>query len=436
MDFLTPALLCGEIKLQVKSPSSRLMARRKVISLCSPMLERRFPPTACERVAVLGGGVAGCAAAACLSRLGAQVTLIEMGRSTGGRATTRRTREDKRIEVDHGAPVAEIMTPEGLAMAQELSSKGWIENFTERVVRLQPGVLCSPAEGALPDVTRFRGTPNMSRWCEGLLDGSSIQTKFGSMISKLEVVRNEDGAVSGWRLLDKELKCVAESDWLVVTGSGIAHSRWTKTFKGPPPLVEAAKGLQDPKLDAVLAAIEGIGSLPVQVAFLGFDGDAAAAWSNLPFAIAEVQGDETIAKIVLQHRNDMVFVVAHSTHKFAAMNQDTYGSTSTAARLGNATSSEAREAEVLAELVKGLDRCIAGFSLGVSSEAASFGPLLHRWGNAFPEVGAPISAEDAFVPASRIVFAGDYVGQRSGSIEGAMLSGAAAAEMLMSKTHD
>jgi len=229
---------------------------------------------------------------------------------------------------------------------------------------------------------------------------------------------------------DKDKAVMTECDWLVVSGSSVAHSRWTKTFGGAPPLAEAASSLKDPKLDSAIAAIESVGSRPVQAAMLGFEGDAAVAWSALPFAIAEIEGDETIAKVVLQRRNGMVFVVAHSTHKFADSNQDTYGATSTAARLGGATNNASREEDVLAELVNGLDRCVAGFSLGSSAAAATFGPFLHRWGSAFPQPSQPISPDDAFAPASRVVFAGDYIGQRSGSIEGAMLSGVAAADML------
>jgi hypothetical protein len=383
------------------------------------------------RVAVLGGGVAGCAAASRLSRLGAHVTLVEMGRGVGGRAATRKTREDKRIEVDHGAPVAEIMTPEGLAMVQELSDKGHAEAFTGTFGQLRPGASSLQPASVLPDIQRFSGTPNQSAWCQGLLDGASVQTMFGGMVRGMDAMRNDNGHVSGWRLFDKEKALMAECDWLVVSGNGVAHSRWRKAFGGEPPLAEAAIDLKDPKLDSAIAAIEGIVSSPVQAVLLGFEGDAAKAWSALPFSIAAIEGDETIAKISLQRRNDMVFVVAHSTHSFADTATGTYGSTSTAARVAGAANDVNREQEVLAELIKGVDRCLSGFSVGPCAETATFGPLLHFWGNAFPQLPAPFSSEDAFAPASRVIFAGDYVGQRTGSIEGAMLSGVAAAELLM-----
>lgn len=386
---------------------------------------------AAARVAVLGGGVAGCAAAARLNRLGAHVTLLEMGRGAGGRVATRRTREDRRIEVDHGAPLAEIVTDEGQAMAKELCDKGWIEGISDPVGRLEVGASSLQVDEDKRDVKRFKGKPSMSRLCEGLLDGSGVAPKFGNMVRGFETICDGEGGVVGWRLLDKENKVLEECDWLVVSGSGVAHSRWSKTFGGTPPLAEVAASVKDPKLDAAIAAIESVGSKPVQAVMLGFDGEAAAAWDALPFYVAEIDGDETIAKIVLQRRNGMVFVVAHSTHAFAEVTSGAFGSTSTAARVGGVANDSTIEEEVLAALVKGLDRCVAGFSPKPSLEAAAFGPVLHRWGNAFPASSAFDSPEDAFAPTSRIAFAGDYVGSRSGSIEGAMLSGVAAAEMVI-----
>ena len=64
---------------------------------------------------------------------------------------------------------------------------------------------------------------------------------------------------------------------------------------------------------------------------------------------------------------------------------------------------------------------------------ATWGPLLHRWGAAFP-CGRQFTAEPV-APASRVAFAGDYIQTdarvRIGSIESALLSGIATAEGLL-----
>eukprot|EP00928_Gymnodinium_smaydae_P019721 TRINITY_DN17582_c0_g1_i1.p1 TRINITY_DN17582_c0_g1~~TRINITY_DN17582_c0_g1_i1.p1 ORF type:complete len:431 (+),score=118.07 TRINITY_DN17582_c0_g1_i1:70-1362(+) len=393
---------------------------------------------ALPRVAVLGGGIAGCTAAGRLARLGAHVTLVEMGRDVGGRASTRRTREDERIAVDHGAPAAEMLTPKGLAMTQDLVDRGWVESFSGAIGRLAPGASAiTPGTSASTtaggeEVRRFRGSPTMNRWCEGLLEGTTVAKSYGRMVRGLVPVRGEADTVAGWRLLDKEDAVVAECDWLFVCGSGVAHPRWTQTFGGAPPLVQAAKDVRDARLDAALEAIGAVGVRPVQAALLGFSGDAAAAWSALPFAIAEIEGDEEVAKVVVQRRGDFVFVVVHSTAAFAGSSQDAFGSSSTAARLGGAgaTCDADRERAVVDALVRGLERAVSGFEPKPSAAGACFGPLLHRWGNAFPSGSALATPADGFLPQSRLAFAGDFVGERAGSVEGAMLSGAAAAELL------
>ena len=65
--------------------------------------------------------------------------------------------------------------------------------------------------------------------------------------------------------------------------------------------------------------------------------------------------------------------------------------------------------------------------------AATWGPLLHRWGAAFP-CGQRFTGETV-APASRVAFAGDYIQTdarvRVGSVESALLSGMATAEGLL-----
>ena len=62
------------------------------------------------RVAIVGGGVGGSAAVRSISkRFGSRVavSLFEMGRGLGGRAATRKSRDDARIMVSHGCPAFE-----------------------------------------------------------------------------------------------------------------------------------------------------------------------------------------------------------------------------------------------------------------------------------------------------------------------------------------
>ena len=79
-----------------------------------------------------------------------------------------------------------------------------------------------------------------------------------------------------------------------------------------------------------------------------------------------------------------------------------------------------------------------GIKLSSSSElssAAMWGPMLHRWGSAFPgniPTGGADNACDARVCSeARLAFAGDFLAEPGGSIERACLSGFSASRALI-----
>ena len=67
------------------------------------------------------------------------------------------------------------------------------------------------------------------------------------------------------------------------------------------------------------------------------------------------------------------------------------------------------------------------------SPSCDYGPVLHRWGNAFPK-GKALPQDLSFVPSSKVAFCGDYVAYddnvRFGSFESALLSGTAAGDKI------
>merc|ERR1719162_1958212 len=74
------------------------------------------------KVAIIGGGIAGCATARRLAQVdaAAQITLYEMGRGPGGRASTRKSRSLPQLRINHGAPYADISTRQGRALVTAL----------------------------------------------------------------------------------------------------------------------------------------------------------------------------------------------------------------------------------------------------------------------------------------------------------------------------
>merc|ERR1719491_694509 len=76
------------------------------------------------RVAIIGGGVSGCAAARRLAQLdpSAEITVYEIGRGPGGRSSTRKTRSMPNVRINHGSPYAELVSPAGRAIVSSLPS--------------------------------------------------------------------------------------------------------------------------------------------------------------------------------------------------------------------------------------------------------------------------------------------------------------------------
>jgi hypothetical protein len=238
-----------------------------------------------------------------------------------------------------------------------------------------------------------------------------------------------DYKVAGWRLTDKDGNVLVETEWLLVAGSGMAHPRWTAAFGGEPPLLAAAKSLQSPKLDQALETIGAVNSRPVQTALMAFlipeEGTAHFFGHIQESGVLETSGDAILEKLVFQKNNGLLSIVAHSNAAFAENAKDTYGSKSTAARVGGATSSADREQEVLGALMEAVKRVLAtNNNSSIECPTPSWGPFLHRWGNAFPE-GTALAMADAVVEDAKIAFCGDYVGsqERFGTFEGAMISG-------------
>eukprot|EP00927_Polykrikos_kofoidii_P051119 TRINITY_DN44925_c0_g1_i1.p1 TRINITY_DN44925_c0_g1~~TRINITY_DN44925_c0_g1_i1.p1 ORF type:complete len:398 (+),score=63.50 TRINITY_DN44925_c0_g1_i1:65-1258(+) len=387
------------------------------------------------RVAIVGGGVAGSALVYGLreeSKAGRiLLTVIEMGRAAGGRAATRRTREKEQLRVDHGAPAFSVRTPQFQELCDNLQSEAAVAPVTDAAF----GCLGVDGEFVAEAPARLRfngGAAGMAGFCDALLRGCTpcgnflADRKYGAMVRGVE--RAADGT---WTLLDGDEGVLGNFDWLMVSGSGIAHPRWTATFGGPPPLAAAAEKLGDDGLNSAICAIAAVESRPVTAALFAFEGEPAKAWAALPWAKAIVQEDAVLARIVVQRVNaEMTAVVLHSTHAFAERVNNVYGQTSTAARVGGAASDASREKEVLDEMIEKLHTRMVPRWLSAESLVPAWGPHLHRWGNAFP-CGSLMDSTKAFVPSARIVFLGDYIeGDRAGSVEGAVLSGLNAAAAL------
>ena len=122
-------------------------------------------------LAVIGAGLSGCSLIGRLQQLGSdlKIGLVEAGRGPGGRAATRRRRDQNGWLLNHGAPGFSLgcSLPEGMeALLAPLRSTGVLQK-DQRPVLLDAEAGLSPANGpeTTPEGGWWHGVPCMASIC-------------------------------------------------------------------------------------------------------------------------------------------------------------------------------------------------------------------------------------------------------------------------------
>ncbi len=403
-------------------------------------------------IAVVGAGVAGCALAAQLRRLGcrAPITLLETGRGPGGRASTRRSRRDGGLAIDHGAPMFNISAEPTPALLAPLLQGGWIEPWppgpaglaelqADGQIRAKAQTPASQGDPRLEGAL-YRGNRGLEALSEGLLalaaatppGVSAPQVRYGVMVRQLTATRG-----GPWRLLDGQGQLLAEADWLVLAGTLLAHPRGQRVFGwSEVPLAAAARQLGDSRLEAALQAIAALESEARSNLLLVIGAEAAQSWLALPFRhlsfSAAAQRRWGLERLSIQPLADgRVVVVAHSSAALAARYLGVHGSRSSAGRLLAAPADPEAETRLIQALSEALIDALAGLLPQDSPLAGLEQRQLMRWGAAFP-CPPGLEAEAMVCPASRVALCGDAIaGPGFARIEGALRSGEWLAQRLM-----
>ncbi len=376
-------------------------------------------------LAVIGAGVAGCALAAGLRRGGwkGPIDLWEAGRGPGGRAATRRSRQDAGWRLDHGAPLLNLLEDPEPDLVAPLRSGGWIVPWRDPAAQLQADGTLGPAEAdPLLRGSLYRGHQGMDDLCRGLLalaqaQGSrhSVTCHYGSLVRHL-AVRPE----GGWRLADANGAVLGEADWLVLSGTLLAHPRAMERFGwSEVPLQQAAEGLGDGDLASALAALARMEMEARTNLMLTIEPAAAARWLALPFRLlsfdSQAQRRWGLRRLSVQPLAEgRCGVVAHGVPSASADTE----TDATARTADNAPAMVALEGAVAGALEPWLgERASGGEALaGVTQRQ------LMRWGAAFP-VASGLPPAAMVCPASRVAFCGDFIaGPGFGRIEGALRS--------------
>ncbi len=386
-----------------------------------------MPAPAPAAIAVIGAGVGGCALVAQLRRLGfaGPVSLWETGRGPGGRAGTRRSRLDRDMVINHGAPLFNITGSPDPDLLQPLLAGGWIQPWTAPVAMVEgESRLNIGRPDALGLGRLFQGRGGMDQLCGGLLQlavGEGLHSHYGTLVRFLS--RGRRGC---WQLRDANRQLLAEAQWLVLSSTLLAHPRCQLILGWPDvPLAQAAAALGDWQLDHVLTTLAGLRLEARSNLLLLFAGDAAQAWRALPFRLvnfdAAAQQRWGLRRLSIQPLADgRCAVVAHSSHAFAADHLDVVGSRSAMAKLLQLPVDSGREDTVVQALSEAVVHCLAPWIPGIDPTQAA--PQLMRWGAAFP-LPPGLPAELMVCAASRVAFCGDFIaGDGFGRVEGALRS--------------
>jgi predicted NAD/FAD-dependent oxidoreductase len=147
-----------------------------------------------ERIAVVGGGIAGMTAARMLADDGRDVVVLDKGRGPGGRMARRRHAE---FEFDHGAQYFTARDPSFIAQVEAWQRDGIVREWTGRVVTIDQDGRTGPG----PTSPRFVGTPGMNAVVRHL--GRGLEVRYEHRVDALRrldgrwTIATSDGATSG-----------------------------------------------------------------------------------------------------------------------------------------------------------------------------------------------------------------------------------------------
>lgn len=333
------------------------------------------------RIAVIGGGVSGLACARVIADQGSEAVVFDRGRAVGGRMSARRMHgpDDAQVALDHGAPYFTVHDARFGRCVRSWIADGVCARWEATWGRWD-GTAIRTTEPEGPTIV---GVPTMHAICAHLARDLDVRTSVA-----IERITGEpgawlvEGAVDDRRIIDEPL-----FDAAVLAM----------------PLEQAARIL--PPAAAGLGSAQGrTVSEPVWVCMLALDDDPA----GLP-DVLEIDGGGPVRLLVrdsakpgrARDATGSVWVA----HAASGWSRARYEVPREEIRLA------------MADAVRALISEITGGTVGVRHASA------HRWGLARP--AGSVRDACAFDADARVAVCGD--GFRGGRVEGAFLSGHAAA---------
>ncbi len=154
-----------------------------------------------DRVAVVGAGVAGLAAARGFVRAGASVKVFEKARAPGGRISTRRAED---FAFDHGAQYFTCRDPRFAEILEPMRRSGGVAPWQGRIRSLRRGRIAALRE----ETERLVGVPGMSALSRALAAGLEVEAQC-----RIEAVERSE---RGWTLRPAQGEPAGPFDAVVV----------------------------------------------------------------------------------------------------------------------------------------------------------------------------------------------------------------------------
>jgi renalase len=391
----------------------------------------------CKKIAVLGSGISGSAAARLLAESGLEVTVFECGRGVGGRMATRYTRDEDKFSFDHGAQyISKPKDPAFASAMREWEGAGCVRPWEGRFTTVSPSNVLVPKES---DEVRFVGYPTMNSISKHLLAHSNIDV----VLSTRACATFAEGTQKWTLRAHEDSRILGEFDWL------LSSDRLSAT--------NDRADLRDAAITPThFENVAGVGSIPslvVMIAFaapltgivgdhITFSADSTPA-SPILYAVRDSSkpgrsrddGKEcwTILSTAAAAQEIIAAAESESTQKSNSNGSSSMNSSSSNSRSGGDTFFEDTRAHVR-ETARSL--LLEAF-LSAAGQLSTQTPLPdvvytagHRWSAAFPK--SPLPGTLLSDVEAHFVAFGDYYEDASpGLVEGAYLSGRAAAQTLL-----
>ena len=412
----------------------------------APAAERP-PSMESSRVAILGSGVAGSTAARLLAESGASVTVFEAGYGVGGRTSTRTTRDGDSLAFDHGAQYIGPPKTEEFARALEGWRAGgfvreWRGRFAEVVGAISPGPETT-ATTATSTTTRiiaedprsvenprYVGYPSMNSICSNLLEHDNIDVVTRTRAcASFDESSSSSPSMPRWSLTShSDGRDLGRYDWLVGT------DRLSAT--------NGRADLRDAPVSEFADLVGPVESIPILALMVAFE----SPLRGVPFdGIKFTDGGKGGGGF-----GGSLGWIARDTSKPGRKRLDGKECWVIQSHLSAASeviSSAGRDAgedyEAKRELVRerAKELLLTDFlrvipELSRDKEATDIPNVIHsvghRWSAAFPLLPPEGAGGDCYSDAEHnFIACGDYMGTRTGRVEGSFLSGRAAAFTLM-----